>query len=67
MLEDLSQIATELGNIRWRISKAKELTEELKKEVEYLAHIETRIFRWDDSTKEQMNEFIGKNESDEQN
>ena len=63
MLEDLKQITTELGNIRWRISNAKGLTDELKKEVEFLEHIETRMLQWINDTKVTINEFIGENES----
>lgn len=62
MLEDLKQIETELGNIRWRISNAKELTDELKNEVKYLEHIESRINQWIYNTKEKIKEFIGEEE-----
>ncbi len=62
MLEDLNNINIELGNIRWRISKDPGLTDSLKKELEYLINIESRIQDWIYEAKEKINEFIGENE-----
>ena len=61
MLEELERINAEIANVRFRMSKAPELTDAVKEEIKYLIYIEERIRRWIDETKEQISVFIGEN------